>query len=160
MRKVTGGLVALLLLIPLPLQAQECAEGMIHVMPFCFSPDEYVAWLATQIQTVAPSAVSVAPTDPKGQARALVIEYFPAWAVESAMRVIGCETGYTYDPWSKNKYSGASGLFQHMPRYWSERSAKAGWGGWSIFNPEANVAVAAWLWGQTGTWQHWSCKPY
>lgn len=89
----------------------------------------------------------------------LVAAYFPVWAVDDAMWVIGCETGWTYDPNSKNKWSGASGYFQHMPRYWAERSAKAGWAGYSIFHPEANVAVAAWLWGQTGTWAHWSCKP-
>lgn len=161
MRKVIGGLVAALLLIPLPSQAQECVDPNrpIHYPPFCLTQVEYLALTAQPPVAVVPGPVSVAPTDPKGYARMLVAKHFPAWAVEAAMRVVGCETGYTYDPWSKNRYSGASGLFQHMPRYWSERSTKAGWGGWSIFDPEANVAVAAWLWGQTGTWRHWSCKP-
>lgn len=159
MRKLMAAAVVLLSLIPLPVQASaECPDPNRphHVMPYCFSQAELTQFLATQTQTLAPAPVSVSP---KTTLQTLVARYFPAWAVPAAVRVVGCETGYTYDPWSKNKWSGASGYFQHMPKYWAERSAKAGWAGYSIFHPEANVAVAAWLWGQTGTWQHWSCKP-
>lgn len=165
MRKLLGGLVALLLLIPLTAQAVEvpCPDPSrpIHYLPYCLNEAEYLALTALPLitNTSPPITNSVAPVDLKGQARALITVYFPAWAVEAAMRVVGCETGYTFDPWSKNSSSGASGLFQHMPRYWADRSWAAGWGGWSVFDPEANVAVAAWLWGQTGTWRHWSCKP-
>jgi hypothetical protein len=73
--------------------------------------------------------------------------------------VMGCETGWRYNADAYNRRSGASGLFQHMPRYWADRSAKAGWPNAWIFDGEANIAVAAWLWGQTGDWRHWSCKP-
>ena len=55
----------------------------------------------------------------------------------------------------------ASGLFQHVPAYFAARAAAAGWAGADIFDPEANVAVAAWLvyngWDAAGAphWHHW-----
>lgn len=61
-----------------------------------------------------------------------------------------------------NKTSGAMGLLQHLPPYWADRSRAAGWGGWSAFNGEANIAVAAWLlydgWHPetAPNWQHWA----
>lgn len=63
-----------------------------------------------------------------------------------------------------NPYSGASGLFQHMPYYWPARAEKAGWAGADIFDPEANIAVSAWLVLRSeregkGSWAHWTCKP-
>ena len=74
------------------------------------------------------------------------------------MRVMACES--LGDPNARNPRSGASGLFQHMPRYWPERSAAAGFGGRSIFDPEANVGVAAWMIYEYpgGGWKHWVCK--
>lgn len=89
------------------------------------------------------------------QWRPLVARYFPPADVETAMRVLNCETGGTGNPNSYNGRSGASGLFQHLPKYWASRSAKAGWAGASIMDPEANVAVAAWL-AEDG-WFHWTC---
>lgn len=62
------------------------------------------------------------------------------------------------NPTATNQQSGAAGLFQHLPKYWGSRSAKAGWAGASIYDPEANVAVAAWLWS-TGGWGHWTVAP-
>lgn len=152
MRKYLAAVVVLLSLIPLPVQASaECPDPSrpIHYNPYCLSEAEWLALTAPKPPPVAPRPIL----------EALVARYFPAWAVPAAVRVVGCETGYTYNPWSKNTSSGASGYFQHMPKYWSARSSSAGWAGYSIFHPEANVAVAAWLWGQTGTWAHWSCKP-
>ncbi len=90
------------------------------------------------------------------QWRPLVTAYFPASQVSTAMRVLNCETGGTGDPNSKNPNSSASGLFQHLSKYWAGRSEKAGWGGADIMDPEANVAVAAWL-QRTGGWGHWTC---
>lgn len=90
------------------------------------------------------------------QWRPLVSIYFPADQVDTAMRVMNCETGGTGNPYSYNRGSGASGLFQHLPKYWADRSTKAGWGGSDIMDPEANVAVAGWL-QRTGGWTHWTC---
>ncbi len=89
------------------------------------------------------------------QWRPLVEQYFRPDDVPWAMRVMACESGG--DPYAKNPTSSASGLFQHLARYWDERSAKAGWAGASIWDPEANIAVAAWLF-YTGGPGHWVCK--
>ena len=94
--------------------------------------------------------------------RADVERYFPANRVEQALRVMDCESGG--DPNAFNPRSGASGLMQHLQRYWDYRSTRAGWAGADIFNPTANIAVAAWL-AQDGVdkglsyWHHWQCKP-
>ncbi len=85
--------------------------------------------------------------------RPLVAVYFPAQDVELALCIINAESGGNPD--AKNPNSSASGLFQHLARYWPERSTAAGWGGASIWNPEANTAVAAWL-AATGGWSHWT----
>ena len=56
----------------------------------------------------------------------------------------------------------ASGLFQHVPAYWTSRSRGAGFEGASIFNPNANIAVACYLlyasWPDDVVphWHHWS----
>lgn len=89
------------------------------------------------------------------QWRGLVAAYFPASEVERALCIMAKESGG--NPNAKNPRSSASGLFQHLARHWGERSSAAGWGGASIWNPEANIAVAAWL-QRTGGWTHWS--PY
>lgn len=86
------------------------------------------------------------------QWRSLVATYFAPEDVDLALRVIVCES--QGDPNAKNPHSSASGLFQHLGRFWTERSAAAGWAGADIFDPEANVAVAAWL-RQDG-WHHWN----
>lgn len=151
-------LTAALLLGPHPTADLEppCAPGLIHTHGvLCVTQAEYDRlWGLTPTLPAVPQELVGEPL-----ARHLVAKHFPAWAVNAAMKVVGCETGYTYSPKAWNSRSGASGLFQHMPRYWAARSSAAGWAGADIFDAEANVAVAAWLWGQTGTWAHWSCKP-
>lgn len=94
--------------------------------------------------------------------RPLVAEYFPAHLVEDALRVIDCESNG--DPNAVNPRSGAAGLFQFLPSTWSNVSPMAGWAGADVFDPRANIAVAAWLVNYTtekglGPWQQWNCKP-
>ena len=101
---------------------------------------------------VAPRRVLV-PRDVEAW-RPLVSAYFGPGEVERALRVIYCES--SGDPGAKNPRSSASGLFQHLARFWTERSVDAGWAGADIFDPEANVAVAAWLVYQGGGWSHWN----
>jgi len=60
----------------------------------------------------------------------------------------------SYDPRAVNQSSGAAGVFQFMPSIWPPFSHSAGWGGASVFNPVANVAVAAWAVGREG-WVPW-----
>ena len=51
--------------------------------------------------------------------------------------------------------SKATGWFQHLPKFWMERSVKAGFVGFPIDHPEANVGVAAWLFYEDGGAKHW-----
>ena len=91
------------------------------------------------------------------QWRPLVAAYFDPGQVDYALAVLWCES--RGDPNAANPTSSARGLFQHLERYWPERSSKAGWSGYSIFDPEANVAVAAWLSAGGSGWHHWTCRP-
>lgn len=70
-------------------------------------------------------------------------------------RIAGCESGG--DPGARNP-SGASGLFQQLPRYWAARSAGAGLPGADIFDPYANAEVSAWL--AAGSLSHWNESRY
>ncbi|MGA7270731.1 MAG: S-layer homology domain-containing protein [Acidimicrobiia bacterium] len=88
--------------------------------------------------------------------RPVVEAYFRPSDVDRALRIMSCES--QGDPYARNHRSGASGLFQHLPKYWSGRSADAGFSGASIYDPEANVAVAAWLVYHLGGWSHWTCR--
>lgn len=86
--------------------------------------------------------------------RSLVGWYFDATDVDRAVAVLRCESGG--DATAKNPYSTASGLFQHLGSLWDERAADAGRPGADIFDPVANVAVAAWLVYEGGGWGHWN----
>ncbi len=76
-----------------------------------------------------------------------------AWAT----RVAFCESsGLPHHTGSTEVSSAfAVGWFQHLAKYWTERSESAGWPGASPFDPEANVAVAAWLFYTSGP-HHWN----
>lgn len=96
--------------------------------------------------------------------RPLVETYFPPSLVEDALRVMKCES--SGNPDAVNASSGASGLFQFLDTTWAWVAPQVGMGGRSRFDPEANVASAAWLVDFTirtahprGTWAHWTCQP-
>ncbi len=92
------------------------------------------------------------------QWRGLVETYWPEELVEEALSVIYCES--RGNPLAVNPSSSASGLFQFLPSTWATASPRAGWDGADVFDPEANIAVASWLYAQfTEPWQQWSCKP-
>ena len=91
------------------------------------------------------------------EVRSLIEEYFLPEDVNKAIRVAWCES--SFNPAAVNPATGASGLFQHLPEFWAERTEAAGWQGASIFDSEANVAVAAWmLYEHPGGWSHWDCN--
>lgn len=118
----------------------------------------------TTSTTVAPTTTTAvpAPADPPPagveQWRGLVEAYWPADIVDEALWVIDCESGGNPDAY--NPSSGAAGLFQFIPSTWASASESAGWSGADVYDPEANIAVAAWLYGAYDTpWAAWSCKP-
>lgn len=95
------------------------------------------------------------------QWRSMVQTFFPSNRVEEALRIIDCESNG--DPDAYNPYSGASGLFQFLPSTWASTAPNAGYPGASPFDPEANIASAAWLAGRYEDlglyyWQAWSCR--
>lgn len=71
--------------------------------------------------------------------------------------VAGCETGWTFDPKTKNRSSSASGLFQFLyPSTWN----RTPYASESVWSPYANALAAAWLWKHDGkSWREWVCKP-
>lgn len=94
--------------------------------------------------------------------RPLVAAYFAPALVDEALAVIQCESGG--DPAIVNSVSGAIGLFQHLPDYWADRAAAAGFAGARPDDGEANIAAAAWLAGESmaaglGPWYFWACRP-
>lgn len=96
------------------------------------------------------------------QWRSLVASYFSPNLVDQALSIIQCES--LGDPGAYNPYSGASGLFQFIPGTWAVASVRAGYSGVSVFDPEANVASAAWLASYyqaagRNPWTPWHCVP-
>jgi len=103
----------------------------------------------------APKPRASAPLPP-ASVRSLVEAYFAPQDVELAMVVAFCES--RYDANATNRSSGAAGLFQHLPKFWADRTARAGWAGADIYDPQANVALAAWLVYSNGGWKHWNAS--
>ena len=54
-----------------------------------------------------------------------------------------------------NPKSGATGWFQHLPKWWDERSRRAGYADRSMYDPEANVAVASYLYYNMDSNKRW-----
>lgn len=90
------------------------------------------------------------------EVRALVSLYFQAEDVNRAVRVAWCES--RFDPNSLNLRTGATGLFQHLPKYWEERASNAGFPGYDPTNPEASTAAAAWAVYEGGGWEVFACR--
>lgn len=89
----------------------------------------------------------------------LVNIYFLPEDKEWALRVAFCESSASPADTYSNAVSSALavGWFQHLSRFWIERSRIAGWSGYDIFDTEPNVAVAAWLFYDTGGKdRHWN----
>jgi hypothetical protein len=66
-------------------------------------------------------------------------------------RKAGCETGGTFSPSAHNS-SGASGLFQFMPKTWNTTPYSA----FSVWSPYANALAAGWMHAH-GRGGEWSC---
>lgn len=78
--------------------------------------------------------------------------------VDRFLHIMQCESGG--DPLAKNPNSSASGLMQHLTRYWQERAELAGVPGADVFDGNSNIWVSAWLAlaAPGGGWQHWVCQ--
>ena len=104
------------------------------------------------------SGGSPPPAPPHGEqmkVRNLIVYYFTPqgqFTVNRALCVGWRESRYI--PTAVNKYSGAAGVFQFMPNLWPWFSSTAGWKGANVFDPVANVAVAAYIVDHFG-WSPW-----
>lgn len=91
------------------------------------------------------------------QVRALVSTYFEPEDVNRAIRVIWCES--RFNPTAANPQNGAVGLFQHLPQFWPQRAAAAGFPDADPTDPEANIAAAAHAVYEEGGWDVFACIP-
>ena len=94
-----------------------------------------------------PAVPAAAPADIEAIIRAAAAR----WGADPTqlLRVAWCES--RYNPSAYNA-SGASGLFQFMPRTWAANSVRAGYGGASVFDPVASANVAAYMFRTGQAW--------
>lgn len=87
----------------------------------------------------------------------LINEYFLPEDRVLALKIAFCESSGQSHHIGTDVVSDALavGWFQHLARYWAERSERAGWGDYHPFHGRANVAVAAWLFYSSGV-HHWN----
>ena len=88
---------------------------------------------------------------------ALINKHFLPEDRELALWIAFCESsGRSWDIGSTEvSHAFAVGWFQHLAKYWEERSKRAGWDEYHPFHGEANVAVASWLFYNSGV-HHWN----
>lgn len=97
------------------------------------------------------------------QAKRIIYATFPDSTQDAALRVVGCETGHTYAPWSYNR-SGASGYFQVLQGnagrvlHYNGKTLTIPSGS-KLFLPWTNARVALFLSNGGTDWHEWTCKP-
>jgi hypothetical protein len=70
-----------------------------------------------------------------------------------ALYVADRESNFEHDAY--NAFSGASGVYQHLVRYWPGRAGAYGFRGWSAFNARANIIVTIRMVHRLGSWSPW-----
>ena len=106
-----------------------------------------------------------------GQAKRIIYSVFPRATAAAALRVVGCETGYTYSAYSYNS-SGASGYFQILTgnhgRTFSYRGKWFKLNVWrdpvhrignKLFNAWYNATAAYYMSRGGYDWHEWVCQP-
>lgn len=129
-------------------------DRLIYRDPPPAVPEINVAELLEVIGALYPDDVRFSPAVERW--RILVARYFPREWITWALETIRCESRGR--PEIRN--GSHVGLFQQSTRYWASRSRRAGWAGYPPTDPEANIAVSAWLLleARGGGLGHWSCK--
>ena len=109
--------------------------------------------------TLASSTGSIAsPTSgwlSEVEVRALVEIYFEPADVNRAVRIAWCES--RFDPNAIDLRTDGVGLFNHLPLYWEQRAANAGFPGLPATDAEASTAAAAWEVYQGAGWEVFNC---
>ena len=124
-----------------------------RAMTVDFSPEilsELDGFLARHRPTPSPVPPTRPATEYGGtgatveQWRPLVAAYFPPEAVDTALRIIDCESGGNPD--ADNPYSTAAGLWQFVALWWEGR--------WDPYDPEVATQKAAERFAASG-WRDW-----
>ena len=79
------------------------------------------------------------------------------WPLDEAVAVIDCEN----PQWDPEAVSATSdyGIMQHNWEYGPARFKLNGYDWYEDrFDPAINIEVGYWLWSQTRTWDHWTCR--
>lgn len=117
--------------------------------------------LVASLEIVTPVAevrrVGTKPAPAPADIESVIRSAAAVWGADAnqLLRVAWCES--RYNPLAYNARSGASGLFQFMPATWAANSARAGYGGASVFDPVASANTAAFMFHSGQAWQ-WACK--
>lgn len=90
------------------------------------------------------------------EVRAIVTIYFEPLDVNRAVGIAWCES--RFDPNAVDTRTGGIGLFSHLPRYWEERAANAGFAGVPATDAEASTAAAAWEVYKGAGWEIFNCR--
>jgi hypothetical protein len=90
------------------------------------------------------------------EVRAWVELYFEPQDVNRAVRIAWCES--RFDPNATDLRSGGVGLFNHLPQYWEERAANAGFAGADATDAKASTAAAAWEVYNGAGWEIFNCR--
>lgn len=90
------------------------------------------------------------------EVRTYVKAYFEPTDVNKAVRIAWCES--RFDPSAKDLRTGGVGLFNHLPKYWEDRAANAGFPDADPTDPEASTAAAAWEVYHGAGWSIFSCR--
>lgn len=143
-------------------QARQALAKATHYRSYATETDERLSQIESEVMIVLMAGPRQTFSPDIERWRPIVEEYFPIDQVDDALAVMDCES--EGDPRAENRRSRAAGLFQFLNRTWSHASAAAGFDGASAFEPEASIAAAAWLVGDSldrgnDAWQQWSCKP-
>lgn len=116
--------------------------------------------LAASESSGEPQVLDTVPTHgwlSEMQVRALVSAYFKEEDVNRAIRAAWCQS--RFNPTSTNPETGGTGLFHHLPDFWSHRAEEVGFDGVQPTDPEANVAAAAYAVYEEGGWAVFTCLP-
>ena len=75
----------------------------------------------------------------------MVVAIFSRIAGPGQVRTALCvaDRESNFDPNARNRYSSAAGVFQWIASSWATYSARYGFAGASVFDPYANITVAA-----------------
>jgi hypothetical protein len=129
-------------------------------LPDLFEVAEMVGELRVYLDLPDDRAVMARPSEPPLFTLEMLVDYFFDEADrEWALRVAFCESSAQPDDLvstAVHHRSGAAGWFQHLPKFWEERTEAVGIHGVDIMDPIAQVHVAAYLLYETsqGT-GHW-----